>query len=248
MKILVCISATPDTTSRISFKNNDTEFNAEGVQYILNPYDEWYALVKALEIKEAIGGSVTVIHVGPASHDAMIRKALAIGADDAVRINGIPSSTYSTAFWISAYAKGQAFDLILLGKETIDYQTGEVGAMLAELLDRPYVPYVSKLAVNADAGAILCDRDIEGGVETIEAQLPLVVSASKGLAEQRIPNMKGIMTAKSKPLSIIEPTPVVENVQTVVYTLPATKKGVTMIAPDQMEELVRLLHEKEKAF
>ncbi len=248
MKILVCISATPDTTSRIGFKNNDSEFNSEGIQYILNPYDEWYALVKALEIKEALGGSVRVIHVGPAAHDAMIRKALAIGADDAVRINAIPVSTFSTAKWISEYAKTQTFDLIFLGKETIDYQSGEVGAMLAEFLGHPYLPYASKLEVTPDSTHVVCERDIEGGVEVIETKLPAVISASKGMAEQRIPNMKGIMTAKSKPLTVIEPIVVQELTKTIHYTLPPSKKGVTMISPDQMDELARLLHEKEKVF
>ncbi len=248
MKILVCISATPDTTSRISFKNNDTEFNTDGVQYILNPYDEWYALVKALEIKESVGGTVTVIHVGPVAHEAMIRKALAIGADDAIRVNMIPTSSYTTAKAIGDYAQSQGYDLILLGKETIDYQSGEVGSMLAEILDYPYVPFTSKLEVNAIATPIVCHRDIEGGVELLEVQLPAVISASKGMAEQRIPNMKGIMMAKSKPLTVIEAAPSPEMTKTISFTLPSTKKGVTMIAPDQMDELVSLLHEKEKLF
>jgi len=244
MKILVCISSTPDTTSKISFKNEQTEFNTEGVQFILNPYDEWYALVRGLELKEQLGGTVTVIHVGPANNDPMIRKALAIGADDAVRINIHSRSTWTTAKSIANYAADQHFDLILTGKETIDYQTGEVGAMIAELLDLPFVPFASKM--EATEGKITCNRDIEGGVEVIEVMLPAVVSASKGMAEQRIPNMKGIMTAKNKPLIVIDANAAPDLAEILSYELPPPKQGVIMIEPDEIEDLVRILHEKEK--
>lgn len=246
MKILVCISVTPDTTSRISFKNNNLEFNADGVQYILNPYDEWYALVRALEIKEKTGGTVTVIHVGTAQNDAMVRKALAIGADDAIRINVQPHSSYETASQIFQVIQGQGYDLILLGKETIDYQEGELGAMLAEYLEWPFVSFASKL--EADGSKITVNRDIEGGIEILEIQLPAVVSAAKGMAEQRIPNMKGIMSAKSKPFQVVEPVSIDSKVKTIGYTLPPPKQGVKMVAPDDMDELVRLLHEEAKVF
>jgi electron transfer flavoprotein beta subunit len=246
MKILVCISVTPDTTSRIIFKNNNTEFNTDGVQYILNPYDEWYALVRGLEIKEKSGGTVTVIHVGPAQNDAMVRKALAIGADDAIRINLQPGSSYETAKQIFEAIKGQGFDLILLGKETIDFQDGELGAMLSELLDLPFVSFASKL--ETDGSKLTVQRDIEGGIELLEVQLPAIISAAKGMAEQRIPNMKGIMSAKSKPFQIIEPVAMESPVKTIGYTLPPPKQGVKMIAPEDMDELVRLLHEEAKVF
>ncbi len=246
MKIVVCISVTPDTTSRISFKNQDSEFNADGVQYILNPYDEWYALVRALELKEKLGGSVTVIHVGPAQHEAMIRKALAIGADDAIRVNFQPGSSHETAVQIDHAIKGAGYDLILLGKETIDYQEGEVGGMLAELLGYPFVSFASKL--ESDGIKAMVHRDIEGGVEILEVQLPAVVSAAKGMAEQRIPNMKGIMMAKSKPFQIVEPVSGEALVKTLAYTLPPPKKGVKMVNPEDMDELVRLLHEEAKVF
>jgi electron transfer flavoprotein beta subunit len=244
MKILVCISSTPDTTSKISFKNNDTEFNTDGIQYILNPYDEWYALVKALEIKEKSGGSVTVIHVGPVNNEPMIRKALAIGADDAVRINHTPISSYDTALQIGHYASGKGYDLILTGKETIDYQSAEVGAMIAELLDLPFVPFASQLEYEASVAR--CNRDIEGGIEILEITLPAVISASKGMAEQRIANMKGIMMAKSKPLIVEAPIPVDSLIAIEGYTLPPAKKGVKMLDVDHMDELVRLLHEYDK--
>lgn len=244
MKILVCISVTPDTTSRVSFKNDNREYNPEGVQFILNPYDEWYALVKALEIREKSGGSVTVIHVGPLQHEPMIRKALAIGADDAIRIDGLPESSYDAAFQIATVVKDQAFDLILTGKETIDYQGAEVGAMLAEMLALPFVPFASKMDVEQTTATI--ERDIEGGVEVLQVQLPAVVSGAKGMAEQRIPNMKGIMTAKSKPLIVREPNSADELIRPAGFTLPPPKQGVRMIAPDDMDELVRLLHEEAR--
>jgi len=246
MKILVCISVTPDTISRISFKNQNSEFNPEGVQFILNPYDEWYALVRGLELKEKLGGTVTVIHVGPVQNEAMMRKALAIGADDAIRINKQPGSSYETAIQIGHAIQGVAYDLILLGKETIDYQDGESGAMLAELLDYTFVSFASKL--DSDGSKAVVHRDIEGGVEVLEIQLPVVVSAAKGLAEQRIPNMKGIMMAKSKPFQVLEPVASESYVRTIGYTLRPPKQGVKMVAPDDMDELVRLLHEEAKVF
>ncbi len=247
MKILVCISVTPDTTSKISFKNNDSEYNGDGVQYILNPYDEWYALVRALEIKEQTGGTVTVIHVGPSTNEAMIRKALAIGADDAVRINLAPINALVTASLIGDYAKDKNYDLILTGKETIDYQTATVGPMIAEILGLPFISFVSRLELEGNLAK--CNRDIEGGIELVSVHLPAVISASKGMAEQRIPNMKGIMTAKTKPLQIIEPGMTLDpRTETVQYTLPPAKKGVVMFTADQLDQLVKTLHAKEKLF
>lgn len=244
MKILVCISVTPDTTSRVSFKNDNREYNPEGVQFILNPYDEWYALVKALEIREKSGGTVTVIHAGPMHHEPMIRKALAIGADDAIRIDVQPDSSYAAAFQIATVVKDQAFDLILTGKETIDYQGAELGAMLAELLELPFVPFASKMDLEQATATI--ERDIEGGVEVLEVQMPAVVSGAKGMAEQRIPNMKGIMTAKSKPLLVREAVSADDLILPAGFTLPPPKQGVRMVAPEDMDELVRLLHEEAR--
>ncbi len=244
MKIVVCISATPDTTSKISFRNNDTEYNSDGVTYILNPYDEWYALVRALEIKEQLGGTVTVIHMGPPAHDAMIRKALAIGADDAIRINGIPQSSEHAARNLAAQAAG--YDIIFLGKETIEYQSAETGAMIAEILDMPFISFASKMDVEGNVAT--CQRDIEGGVEIVQVHTPFVISASKGMAEQRIPNMKGIMGAKAKPLQVIEPLPDSGSIRYSHYVLPVAKKGVTMIDAQNAEELISILHEKEKLF
>lgn len=244
MKLLVCISQTPDTTAKVSFNAEGTAYNEAGVAFIMNPYDEWYALVRACELREALGGSVTVLNVGPAANETTIRKALAIGADDAVRIDASPKSAAFTAKQIAEYAKTGNFDIILLGKETIDYNGSEVGAMVAEYLDLPYVSYASKLDLAGNVATL--ERDIEGGIEVLEVDLPFVVSAAKGMAEQRIANMKGIMSARTKPLVVLPETPFEEAAKVVRFTLPPAKAGVKMIDPDNMEELVRLLHEEAK--
>jgi len=244
MKFLVCISKTPETTSKIAFTNGMTEFDTSGIQYIMNPYDEWYALVRALELKEAGGGTVTVINVGTTDNDTVIRKALAIGADDAVRINADPKSALYTAKQIAEYAKDKGFDAIFLGKETIDYNGSEIGAMVAEYMDLPFVSFASNMEVNGTTATI--KRDIEGGVEVLDVELPVVLSASKGLAEQRIPNMRGIMMAKRKPLNVVEPVAFDDPCKVVSYDLPPAKAAVKMLDPDDMDELVRLLHEEAK--
>ncbi|HMN90287.1 MAG TPA: electron transfer flavoprotein subunit beta/FixA family protein [Saprospiraceae bacterium] len=244
MKLLVCVSKTPDTTTKIALSADAKALDTNGVQYILNPYDEWYALVRALELKEAQGGTVTLINVGPVTNDAIIRKGLAIGADDAVRINAEPTSAMYVAQQIAAFAKDAAYDVIFLGKETIDYNGSEVGAMIAELLDMPFISYASHMDMNGNIATIA--RDIEGGTEAVEVHAPFVISAAKGLAEQRIPNMKGIMMAKSKPLAVVEPIAVEEATSLVGYELPKPKSAVKLIDPDNMGELVRLLHEEAK--
>ncbi|MBX2926347.1 MAG: electron transfer flavoprotein subunit beta/FixA family protein [Saprospiraceae bacterium] len=245
MKLLVCVSKTPDTTARIAFTAGNSEFDSAGVQYIMNPYDEWYALVRALELKEANGGSVTIVNVGPADNDTVIRKGLAIGADDAVRIDTDPKSSMAVAKQIAEFARSENYDIIFLGKETIDYNGAEVGAMIAEYLDLPFISYASKLDVNGSTATV--SRDIEGGAEEVEADLPLVVSAAKGMAEQRIPNMRGIMMAKSKPLNVVAPVAFEDKSVAVSYSLPPQKTSVKLVDPENMEELVRLLHEEAKA-
>ena len=244
MKILVCISKAPDTTSKISFTDGNTKFDENGIQYIINPYDEWYALVRGIELKEANGGSVTAITVGTSADDPTIRKALAIGADDAVRIDAHPSDAYFVAKQISSYAQDQGFDLVLLGKETINYNGAQVGGMVAELLDLPYISLASKLEVAGTAASIT--RDAKGGDELVEANLPLVISAAKGMAEQRIPNMRGIMAARSKPLNVVAPVEVSQTITTVNYEMPPEKTGCKYVDASNMEELVDLLHNEAK--
>ncbi|MDX1910674.1 MAG: electron transfer flavoprotein subunit beta/FixA family protein [Saprospiraceae bacterium] len=244
MKFLVCISQTPDTTAKVSFSADGAAFNAAGVQFIMNPYDEWYALVRACELRESLGGTVVALNVGPSANETTIRKALAIGADEAVRIDAEPQSAAFVAKQIAEYARAENFDLIFFGKETIDHNGSEVGAMVAEHLDLPYVSYASKLDLNGNVATL--ERDIEGGVETLEVDLPFVVSAAKGMAEQRIPNMRGIMTARTKPLKEVPAVAFEESAKVVQFTLPPAKAGVKLIDPEQMDELVRLLHEEAK--
>jgi electron transfer flavoprotein beta subunit len=243
MNILVCISKVPDTTTKISFIDNDTKFNEDKVQFIVNPYDEWYALVRALELKETLGGNVTIITVGEADVEQIIRKALAIGADSAVRIDMKAEDAFSVAYAIAEYAKGKGFDLVLTGKETIDYNGSEVGGMIAELLDMPYVSLANKLDV--EGGKAKLEIDIEGGVEIITSSLPLVVSAAKGMAEQRIPNMRGIMAARTKPIEVVA-----GNAQSLVsvkkFGLPKPKEAVKLLQADQVDQLVELLHKEAK--
>lgn len=244
MKFLVCISKTPETTAKIDFVQDNTQFNEVGVQFILNPYDEWYALVRAIELKEQLGGEVVAINVGPASNDIIIRKALAIGADKAFRVNSEATSAMSVAKHIADHAKDEQYDVIFTGKETIDYNGSEIPGMVAELLDLPFISYASKLEMEGNIASL--NRDIEGGVEGVKVSTPFVVSAAKGMAEQRIPNMRGIMMAKRKPLTIIEPTETEDLAKVVSYSKPTEKGGVSMVDADNMDELVRLLHEEAK--
>lgn len=245
MKILVLIAQVPDTTSRIAFKDNNTAFDGNGVTWIVNPYDEWYALVRALELKEAKGsGSVTTITVGGADTEATIRKALAIGADDAVRVDAQPADAYQVAAEVAAFAKDKGFDLVLAGKETIDFNGGQVGAMLAELLDLPYVPLASKLDVNGTTATV--ERDVAGGVEVLELQLPAVIGAAKGMAEQRIPNMRGIMAARTKPLQVVPATNPGVLAPTASFELPPAKGAVKMIPAEEAGKLIELLHSEAK--
>ena len=246
MKILVCISKTPDTTAKIAFTDNNTKFAEAGVQWILNPYDEWYSLVRAIELKEK--DPSTVIHlitVGGADAEPIIRKALALGGDEAIRINTEPVEAYQVAYQIAEVAKSGGYDIIFTGKETIDYNDGVVGGMIAELLDLPYIAQITDFQLNGTTATI--KREIEGGEETLEASLPIVVSTQKGVAEARIPNMRGIMAARTKPLKVVEPADVESLTKFSEFGLPPAKAGVKLVSPDNVEELVKLLHEDARA-
>lgn len=246
MKILVCISKTPDTTAKIAFTDNNTKFDANGVQWIINPYDEWYSLVRAIELKEA--DPSTVIHlvtVAPADADPIIRKALALGGDEAIRVNADSHDSYYIASQIAEVAKQGGYDLVFTGKETIDYNGSSIGGMLSELLDLPYISLATKFEISGSKATVT--REIEGGEEVAEADLPLVVSCQKGMAEQRIPNMKGIMGARTKPLKVQEPVAVDTLTAIAGFELPPAKAGVKLVDPENVEELVRLLHEEAKA-
>jgi electron transfer flavoprotein beta subunit len=245
MKILVCISKTPDTTSKIAFKDNNSKFEETGVQWIINPYDEWYALVRAIEMKEKDASvQLHLITVGLADCDPIIRKALALGGEEAIRVNATSDDSYYIAAQIAEVAKQNNYDLVLTGKETIDYNASSVGGMVAELLDMPYISLATQLEIN---GAVaMVTREIEGGEEVDEVQLPVVVSCQKGVAEQRIPNMRGIMAARTKPLNVVEPANIDTLTKVLSFELPPAKAGVKLVAPDNVPELVRLLHEEAK--
>lgn len=244
MNILVCISQVPDTTSKIAFTDGNTKFDTNGVQYIVNPSDEWFALVRALELKEAAGGNVSIITVGNAQVDPVIRKALAIGADDAVRINSDAKDSYYVAAQIAEYAKTKTFDLIITGNQTIDYNNAEVGGMIAELIGWEYITPCNKLEVNGNICKM--ESEVSGSTRILEATTPLVISASKGMAEARIPNMRGIMAARTKPITVVEPATIEPQVKINVFELPPVKAGVKMIDPENMDELVKLLHTEAK--
>ena len=247
MKILVCISKTPDTTAKIAFTDNNKKFAEAGVQFILNPYDEWYALVRAIELKEADSSIVLhLINVGGADNDPIIRKALALGGDEAFRVNTNNTDSYYIASQITEVAKQNNYDLIFTGKETIDYNGASIGGMVAALLGLPYISLATKFTLNGTSSTV--NREIEGGEEVNEAALPLVVSCQKGVAEQRIPNMRGIMGARSKPLTVKEPVDAEVLTSIDSFELPPPKAGVKLIPADNPEELVRLLHEEAKVF
>ncbi|MCE3280194.1 MAG: Electron transfer flavoprotein alpha/beta-subunit [Bacteroidetes bacterium] len=245
MKILVCISNVPDTTTKISFSSDNSAFNAAGVQFVINPYDEWYALVRALELKETLGGNVTIVHVGGPESEATIRKGLAIGADDAVRIDAEPNDAFAVAEQISAYVKDKGFDLILAGKETINYNGSMVGAMLAELLNMPFISMATKLDISGTTATI--EHDIDGGTEVVECSLPLVLSANKGMAEARIPNMRGIMAARTKPLTVVPAVAADKLTSISSYELAKGRTECKFIDAAHPEQLIDLLHNEAKA-
>jgi electron transfer flavoprotein beta subunit len=241
MKILVCISHVPDTTSKVSFVDNNTKFDSNGVQYIIGPYDD-YALARAVELKEATQSTVTVLNVGLAETEPTLRKALAIGADDAIRINAEPTDSFFVASQIAEHAKG--FDLVLMGRESIDFNGGVVHGMVGELLSLPSFSPVMKLEISGTQAKMTVE--IEGGKETVEASLPLVAGCQEPIAEWKIPNMRGIMSARTKPLKVVEPKSIEASVKLQRFELPPPKGAVKMIPADNVGELVRLLKNEAK--
>ena len=243
MKILVCITHVPDTTSKIAFTENNTKFDSTGVQYIIGPYDD-YALARAVDLKQQLGGSITVLNVGEAETEPTIRKALAIGGDDAVRINAFPEDAFFVARQVANVAKEGNYDLILMGRESIDFNGGQVHSMVGEMLGIPSISPVMTLDVDGDTAKL--SREIEGGKEYMEVKMPFVAGCQEPIAEWKIPNMRGIMSARSKPLSVVEPDN--KEVKTTVkeFQMPPAKGAVKMIEPDNVGELVELLKNDAK--
>ena len=245
MKILVCISKTPDTTAKIAFTEGNTKFDENGVQWIINPYDEWYALVRAIELKEKDPSAIIhLVTVGSADAEPIIRKALALGGDEAIRIDSNSNDSFYIAKQIAAIAKEGGYELIFTGKETIDYNSSSIGSMLSALLDMPFVSLANKF--DCDETTATVRREIEGGEETCEVNLPVVISCQKGMAEQRIPNMRGIMAARTKPLKVVSPGEATAATSIKKFDTPAAKSGVKLVDPANMDELVRLLKEEAK--
>jgi electron transfer flavoprotein beta subunit len=243
MKILVCISNVPDTTTKITFTNDNTEFNTAGVQYIVNPYDE-IALSRAIELSEGGKGTVTVLNVGESSTDPTIRKALAIGADDAVRIDASPRDAYFVAYQIASYAKENDFDMILTGRESIDYNGGQVAAMVGEFLDIPSISIIKKLDYDGTSATI--EREIEGGKEIINVNGKFIASCAEGTAEAKIPNMRGIMSARTKPLQVVAAKEIEEVSKITKFETPAPRGSVKLIPATDADQLIGLLHSEAK--
>ena len=246
MKILVCISNAPDTTSKINFSNGDTEFDVNGVQFVINPNDE-FGLTRAIWFQEQQGASVTVANVGGADAEATLRKALAIGANEAIRVNSNPTDGFFVAKQLAEVAKKGDYDLIICGKESLDYNGGMVPGMLASLLDYNFVNSCTELTIEGTTAK--ASREIDGGKENIITQLPLVIGGQKGLVEEkdlRIPNMRGIMTARSKVLSVLEPISASVNTKAVKFEKPAPKSAVKLFAADDLDGLINALHNEAK--
>ncbi|WP_425656433.1 electron transfer flavoprotein subunit beta/FixA family protein [Tenacibaculum ascidiaceicola] len=244
MKILVCISHVPDTTSKINFTDNDTKFDTNGVQYVINPYDE-FSLTRAMWFKEKQGASVTVVNVGGASTEPTLRKALAIGADDAIRVNAEPTDGFMVAKELAEVVKNGGYDLVLAGKESADYNGQMVPGMLASLLDFNFVN--GCVGVEVDGTNATLDREIDGGEEKVSSTLPMVIAGQKGIVEEkdlRIPNMRGIMMARKKPLNVVEPTGAAAATATQNFEKPAPKGAVKLV--DNVDDLIDLLHNEAK--
>ena len=246
MKILVCISHVPDTTSKINFAENDTKFDTNGVQFVINPNDE-FGLTRAMWFKEKQGASVTVANVGGPETEPTLRKALAIGADAAIRINTEAKDGFAVAKELTKVIQDNSFDLVIAGRESIDYNGGMVPGMIAGLLDANFVNNCISLEIDGtNAKAV---REIDGGKETVSTSLPLVIGGQKGLVEEsdlRIPNMRGIMMARKKPLTVVESSGANAETTSAKFEKPAPKGAVTLVSPDNIDELVNLLHNEAK--
>lgn len=245
MKVLVCIGHVPDTTSKIRFTDNDTAFDTTDIQYIVGPYEE-LGLTRLLDVKDAgTDMHITVVNVGGKETEATLRKALAMGADEAVRVDADPQDALFTAKQIAAVFSQGEYELVLTGKESIDFNSGQVDGMIAEFAGIPSVSGATKFETDGSKASL--EREIDGGKEVIEAQFPFVVSAAKGFAiEPRIPNMRGIMMARRKKLNVVKPEELENATNTVKFYLPPPKPECKMVSPENPEELITLLHEEAK--
>ena len=246
MKILVCISHVPDTTSKINFTNGDAEFDTNGVQFVINPNDE-FGLTRAIWFQEQQGATVTVVNVGGPETEPTLRKALAIGANEAIRVNATPTDGFFVAKQLAEVIKNGAYDVIIAGKESLDYNGGMVPGMIAGILGYHFLNSCTSLTI--DGAAVTAVREIDGGKETVSTTLPIIIGGQKGLVEEkdlRIPNMRGIMTARTKTLTVLEPGAAAVNTKAVKFEKPAPKSAVKLISADNLDELINLLHNEAK--
>ena len=246
MKILVCISCVPDTTSKINFTNDDTDFDTNGVQFVINPNDE-FGLTRAMWFKEKNNASIDVINVGEQSNETVLRKALAIGADRAIRIDSKAIDSYQVAKNISNFIKEKSYDLIIAGRESIDYNGSMVPGMISEILNINFITNCVSLEINGSNAT--AKREMEGGIETLTCELPLIIGGQKGLVEEsdlKIPNMRGIMQARQKPLDVIESNESEFKTETHKFYKPEDKKEIKMVDPDNLDKLIDLLHNEAK--
>ncbi|MEN9929353.1 MAG: Electron transfer flavoprotein subunit beta [Bacteroidota bacterium] len=246
MKILVCISHVPDTTSKINFVNNDSEFDTNGVQYVINPNDE-FGLTRAIWFQEQQGATVTVVNVGLAETESTLRKALAIGANEAIRVNANPVDGFFVANQLAEVVTSGNYDVVICGKESLDYNGGMVPGMLSALVNYNFVNSCTELTI--DGSHVKAAREIDGGKEMISTSLPILVGGQKGIVEEkdlRIPNMRGIMTARTKVLTVLEPVAATAETKVVKFEKPAPKSAVKMISADHLDELISLLHNEAK--
>lgn len=246
MNIAVCISSVPDTTSKINFTENNTEFDDSGIQFIINPYDE-FGLTKAIQIKEEIGANITIINVGDEKTEPVIRKALAIGADNAIRINTNPTDSYSTACEIAEFIKDNPVDIIIAGRESIDYNGGAVPGIIAELLNISFINACVGIDISAESARLI--REIDGGLETVSAKLPLILAGQKGLVQEselKIPNMRGIMQARTKPIKVVDALVNKSLSNSEKFEKPKLKEECRIIESENIKELVDILCNEAK--
>ncbi|WP_282134079.1 electron transfer flavoprotein subunit beta/FixA family protein [Seonamhaeicola maritimus] len=246
MKILVCISHVPDTTSKINFTEDDSKFDTNGVQFVINPNDE-FGLTRAMWLKEKQGANVTVVNVGGAETEPTLRKALAIGADAAIRVNTPATDSFSVAKQLANVVKDGEYDLVIAGRESIDYNGGMVPGMIAGLTNANFVN--NCIGLEVDGNSATATREIDGGKETLSTSLPLIIGGQKGLVDEselRIPNMRGIMMARKKPLTIVEPIESNQETTSIKFEKPAAKGAVKLVSEDNLDELINLLHNEAK--
>ncbi len=247
MKILFLMSSVPDTTSKINFTDGDTKFDENGIQFVINPHDE-FGLTKAMQLKEKLGGEVVVLHVGTAKSEPVMRKVLAIGADRAVRIDVDPKDSYFTAVQIADYLKkNNDFDLVIAGKESLDYNGGMVHGLVAQMTGLKFVNAVIGFEPGDNKATVT--REIDGGKEVLEVALPLVIGGQKGLVKEeelRIPNMRGIMMARKKPLEVLPAVDAPVQTKIEKFEKPAPKGSIKLVDKDNLDELIDLLHNEAK--